>query len=100
MMNQSQIFKLLEKFSETEKALQLYVELRQMFVDAGVKQWQLSKGIDMTQQMYMKREEIIQLMLKIHEKFRKYGIYDDNNANINLYFKKSFGKIDKETPLE
>jgi hypothetical protein len=100
MMNQSQILSLIGKLSETKSALEKYRELRQMFVDAGVKQWQLSKGENMTQQMYMKREEMIDLFLKINQKLRKYGIYDENNVNVNLYLKEFFGKIDEETPLE
>jgi hypothetical protein len=97
-MEQSQFISLIGKLSETKAALQKYRELRQMFVDAGVKQSQLSKGENMTQEMYKKRDEVLDLFIQMNGKLKKYGIYDENI--VNLYLKEFFGKIDEETPLK
>ena len=78
----------------------LYRNMRKSLQNAGIKQSQLEKGVNIPHDIYMERELTVYALKKMKSKLRKYGLIDGGGFEFDNYISEIFSKIDEETPLE
>ena len=86
--------------NEYEQLLSTYYNLRKMFQNSNIENWQLEKGQGLDKFMYLERDLFIKRLSNITNTLEKYGLLGDDRQDFINYIQDKLRIIDNETPLK
>ncbi len=86
--------------NDYEQLLSTYYNLRKMFQNSNIENWQLEKGQGLDKFMYLERDLFVKRLSNITNILEKYGLLGDDKQDFINYIQDKLRIIDNETPLK
>ena len=86
--------------NDYEQLISTYYNLRKMFQNSNIENWQLEKGQGLDKFMYLERDLFIKRLSNITNTLEKYGLLGDDRQDFINYILNKLRIIDNETPLK